>query len=135
MAEFGECVMYLPAASAEKNKIDVRWVDGVRLGIKLESGESIIGTACRVVKARDFRRKPGEGGRWSNDGVDGFNGVPGEPYPGAAGGFEMKSRVRLPISNEKIIKIFEGKAEYAPRRMRITKKALEKLGFTVGCAG
>ncbi len=41
---------------------DMIWMDGVWLGIKLESGESIIGTADGVAKARDFRRKP-EGGR------------------------------------------------------------------------
>ncbi len=74
VAEFGECVMFLPAASAGKNTFDVRWMDGMWLGIKLESGESIIGTADGVVKATDFRRKPEDGGRWSNDGVDGLEG-------------------------------------------------------------
>ncbi len=54
--EFGECVMYLPAASAGKNKFDVRWRDGAWLGIRLESGESVIGTADGVVKARGCRR-------------------------------------------------------------------------------
>jgi hypothetical protein len=28
VAEFGECVMYLPAASVGKNKFDVRWMRG-----------------------------------------------------------------------------------------------------------
>ncbi len=27
VAEFGECVMHLPAASVGKNKFDVRWMD------------------------------------------------------------------------------------------------------------
>ncbi len=76
VADFGECVMCLPAASVGKNKFDVRWEDGAWLGIEMESGESIIGTARGVVKARNFRRKPEEGGRWSNDCIDGFNGVP-----------------------------------------------------------
>ncbi len=93
MATDGECVMYLPAGSAVKNRFDVTWMDGAWLGIKLESGESIIGTANGVVKARDFKRKPEEGGRWSNDGIDGFKGAPLEPYPGAGGGFEIESRV------------------------------------------
>ncbi len=43
-AEFGERVCYAPAFSAGSNKFDVRWVDGVWLGVKLKSGESIIGT-------------------------------------------------------------------------------------------
>ncbi len=36
-------MMYLPEASAGKNKFDVRWTDGVWLGIEVETGESIIG--------------------------------------------------------------------------------------------
>ena len=51
--------------------------------IMLESGESIIGTAEGVVKARDLWRKSENGGRWGNDGLDGFKGVPWQPYPGA----------------------------------------------------
>ncbi len=81
VAEFGECVHYAPAFSAGRNKFDVRWLVGVWLRIKLESGESITGTAEGVVKARDFRGKPENGGRWGNDGLDGFKGVPWEPYP------------------------------------------------------
>ena len=50
--------MYLPALSAGRDKFDVRWREGVWLGIRAESGESIIGTNEGVVKARDFRRKP-----------------------------------------------------------------------------
>jgi hypothetical protein len=135
VVELGERVMYVLAASVGKNKFDARWMDGVGLWIKLEGGEPIIGTADGVVKARDFRRKPGEGGRCSNDGIEGFNGVPWEPHPGAGGGSEIKSKVRLPAINERITVISEGKDEYAPRRMRITKKELEKFGFAVGRSG
>ncbi len=38
-AEFGECVMHLPAASVRKSKFHIRWMDGVRLRITLDSGE------------------------------------------------------------------------------------------------
>ncbi len=76
MAEFAECVMYFPAASVGKNKFDVRWMDGVWLGIEVKSMESFIGAADGVVKASDFKKKPEERARWSNDGIDGFNGVP-----------------------------------------------------------
>jgi hypothetical protein len=80
VAELEECVLYFLAASVGKNKFDVRWMARVWLGIKLESGESSLGTADGVMKARDLRRKPKEAGRWSNNGIDGFNGVPWEPY-------------------------------------------------------
>ncbi len=89
---WGVCAV-LDGGFRGENKVDVRWMDGAWLGTKPESGESTIGTADGVVKARDCRRNPEEGGSWSNDGIDGFNGVPWLPYPGAGGEFEMKSRV------------------------------------------
>ena len=104
------------------------------VGIKLESGESIIGTTSGVVTARDFGRKPEERGRGSDDGVDGFKGVPWEPYPGAGTGFEIKSKVRLPVVSERITINIEGKDEHVPRRMRIASKDLAKFGLTVGRA-
>ena len=55
----------------------------------MESGESLIGTDDGVVKARDFRRKAENGGRWSVAEFDKFVGVPWEPYPGAKRGFEL----------------------------------------------
>ncbi len=64
VAEFGERMMYPPAASTGKNKFDVRWMGGVWLGIKLESEELIIGKVDGEAKARDFRKKLEEGGRW-----------------------------------------------------------------------
>ncbi len=66
--------------------------------------------------------------------MDGLNGVPLEPYPGAGGEFETKPRVRPPVDNEKITINIEGEDEYVLRRMRIDKKYLDKCGFTVGCA-
>jgi hypothetical protein len=126
--------MHLPAASVGKNKFDVRWMDGVWLGIKLDSREPVIGTADGVVNARDFRRELEEGGRWSNDGIDGLNGVPWEPYTGAGGGVEIEPKVRLPLEDGRMSVNTEGKDEYEPRRMRITKKDLEKFGFAVGRA-
>ena len=76
MAEFGESVWYLPANSAGKNKFETRWREGVWLGVRLESGEAIVGTSEGVLKARDFRRKPESGGRWDRAKFDKFVGVP-----------------------------------------------------------
>ena len=80
--------MYAPALSVGKDKFDVRWKEGVWLGIKAESGESSIGTGEGV--------KPENGGRWDKEDFDKFRGAPWEPYPGAGGEFELKSKVRLP---------------------------------------
>ncbi len=63
-----------------------------------------------------------------------FNGLPWGPNPGAGGGLQIKSKVRLPADNETITINIEGKDEHVPRRMRIAKKDLEKFGLTRGCA-
>jgi hypothetical protein len=70
--------------------------EGVWLGIKSESGESLIGTGEGVAKAMDFRRKPENGGLWSAKEFDKLRGAPWEPQQGAGGGLEVKSKVQLP---------------------------------------
>ena len=135
VAEFGENVWYLQANSAGENKYEVRWQEGAWLGVRLESGEAIIGTSKGVVKARDFRRKPENGGRWSKVDFDKFVGVPWELYPGVKGSTEMQCRVRLPRDPTEISRPVKGKDEYVPRRFRIQKSDLEKHGYTAGCPG
>ncbi len=84
------------------------------------------------MQARDFCRKLENGGRWGSNGVDGLKGAPWEPYPGAGGGYEIKSKVRLPTESGELTKIAKGKEDFAPSRLRI-KKNLGKFGFTTGC--
>ncbi len=42
VAEFGECVLHAPAMSVGKDKFDVRWKEVVCLGVRMESGESLV---------------------------------------------------------------------------------------------
>ncbi len=101
----------------------------------MESGESLIGTGEGVVKARDFRRKAENGGRWITVDFDKFVRVPWEPYPGAKGGFEMRSKVRLPVERAEFSETVKGKSDYTRRRFRIRKDEMEKFGYTAGCPG
>ncbi len=102
----------------------------------MESGESIVGTSDGVVKARDFRRRPENGGRWGKDMFDELKGAPWEPYPGAKGSVELQSKVRLPTEQGELTRPVRGTAEEcAPRRFRIRRVDLEKYGFTAGCPG
>ena len=66
----------MPAKTAGRDKFDVRWQEGIWLGVRLESGESVIGTNEGVVKARDFRRKSDENERWNVERFYQFVGVP-----------------------------------------------------------
>ncbi len=79
-----------------------------------------------MAKARDFRRKPENGGWWSAEDFDKFVGVPWEPYPGVKGGHELSSKVRLSADPSEITKTVNGKGELIRRRFRIKKKDLEK---------
>ncbi len=80
VAEFGECVLCAPAMSTGKDKFDARWKEGVRLGVRMESDESLIGTDEGVVRLPKKGRKRG---RWSITDFDEFVGMPWEPHPGA----------------------------------------------------
>jgi len=135
VAEFGENVWYLPANSVGKNKFETRWREGVWLGVRMESGEAIIGTSEGVLKARDFRRKPENGGRWNKDDFNKFVGVPWELYPGIKGSVEIRSKVRLPQEPAEVARPVAGRDEYVPRRFRIQKGDLQAYGYTTGCPG
>ena len=60
-------------------------------------------------------------------------GVPWEPYPGAKGGCELRSKVRLPIERAEFTETVKGKSDYTRRRFRIRKDDLQKFGYTAGC--
>ena len=59
MADFGECVFFLPAKDNKEgtNKADERFSEGVWLGMNPRTGEAIIGTENGVEMARTVRRK------------------------------------------------------------------------------
>ena len=66
---------------------------------------------------------------------DKFVGVPWEPYPGAKGGFELRSKVRLPTEYAEFTETVTGKSDFVRRRFRIKQDDLEKFGYTTGCPG
>ena len=94
VAEFGERVWHLKSDSAGKNKLVRRWEDGVWMGIRDESGESIIGTSEGVVQCRDFRRIP-EAYRWRSKGLSEIKGTPWQPTPGRDS-IEIKCKTNMP---------------------------------------
>jgi hypothetical protein len=92
----------------------------------MESGKSLLGAGEGVVMARDFRSKPESGSGSNVEGFDKFEGAPWGPYPEAKRGFEMRSKVRLPVESGEFTKTVMGKGEFAPRRFRVRREDLEK---------
>jgi hypothetical protein len=59
------------------------------------------------------------GGGWSIADFDRFVGLPWEPYPGARGRLELRSKVRLPAGEAELTDIVKGKSALARRRFRV----------------
>ena len=134
VAEFGERVWYLKSDSAGKNKLVRRWEDGVWMGIRDESGESIIGTSEGVVKCRDFRRRP-EADRWRSKDLSEIKGTPWQPTPGRDS-IEIKCKINMPSDESPITEPAQGHHEEGGvKRAKIFNNDLVRFGYTVGCPG
>ena len=76
--------------------------NGVWLGVRDESGETIIGTIEGVVKCRGFIRKHADAGRWNKADVDAIRGTPWQPTPGRDSE-EIKCEIRIPHNETPIV--------------------------------
>ncbi len=74
--------MYLKAQSKGKAKMDLRWGDGVWLGIREELEEHIVGTDKGVIKCRSRRIKGSDKEKWEEKLLGGVRGTPWQPIPG-----------------------------------------------------
>ena len=95
VCELGECVWHLRPGTKGVEKFEVRWRDGVFLGVRDDSGEVIIGTPEGVIKVSAIRRKGTMGDRWDRDRIMGVVGVPWAPIPGREDD-RLRSRVSFP---------------------------------------
>ncbi len=83
-----------------------------------------------MAKSRDFRRKPETGGGWSTEDFHKFFGAYRVLYPRAKGGYELRSKVRLPVDPSEIAKTVKGKDDFIRR-----EEDVEKHGYIAGCPG
>ena len=58
LVESGEAVHSLPLDIKDRPNVDARFQDDMWLGIRLGTGEYVIGTPTGMLKARPIRRKP-----------------------------------------------------------------------------
>ena len=130
--EFGESVHFLPLDIKERPNSDPRFQDGIWLGIRLGSEEYLIGTPSGVFKARSIRRKPLES-RWDHSQVSAIMGTPWKPYNFTE---DDKLRVSMPVIPDPTEVTERAVPEDpAPKRIRIERRDLERLGYTPGCQG
>ena len=133
LLEFGESVHFMALNALDKPNADMRYQDGIYLGIRLGSDEYLVGTAGGVFKARSIRRKPMEH-RWDHAQVTSIMGTPWKPYA-----FTEDDKLRIDIPGvqdpQREVERREPEENQAPKRFRIERKDLEKLGYTPGCPG
>ena len=65
MLKIGECVWSPRPKSKGKEKAEYRWLNGIWLGIREESGEYMVGTPEGIFKVRTVRRKASHEERWN----------------------------------------------------------------------
>ena len=119
-------------------KLAVLWEDGIYLGVKGTTGESIIGAGEGIYRTRTIQRKPLDD-RWREDLIKKIKGVPWRKSDNdpEVDGEAMKSR---PLSEEEQRIIDNRNREQeelrgAPKRFAITVEDLQKHGVAEGCSG
>ena len=126
MMEFGEAIMLMRANTKGKDKFDSRWEQGVWLGIREDSGESIIGTSAGVIKARTIGRREIAAERWNIQLFYGFKGAPWQPVPGRSGD---EIRVRASVPDTRTVDApRQSPEESIIRRVRTTKEMAISTG-------
>ena len=102
-------MVFIPK-SVGKDKLNIRWKEGIWLGVREDSGESLVGTVDGVLKVRSYRRRAGDTLRWNDSLLDGFKGVPWEPTPGRDS-IEPQIKIGLPEGDEVISETVEAKKQ------------------------
>ena len=136
MIEFTEGVHFLPPKHLDNGKAEIRWRDGVFLGLKLTSGEKLVGTPEGVLKVRTVRRKL-ESKRWDARHIEALTSFPWKPCIQSE---DDKVLIRPPVaiqpSNADKQEVqLQRDTELAPRTLSIQRKDLVKYGCTPSCPG
>ena len=86
VAESVEKIMYMPSKNTSKSapKEDAQFHDGLWLGLRMKSDESIVGTPNGVIKVKTVWRLP-EDRRWCAEEVLSTRGAASNPVPGVGG--------------------------------------------------
>ena len=132
---FGEEVEF---RTRTRDKLESRWQNGIYLGIKRTTSEKIVSDGTgKVLVVQTLRRTPG---RYNKDLLLKVRGTPWEPKGESLRGEEDRPvELPAPITIVPELPDVPSQApaaftqEGAPRRVYITKKNLDRYGYTAGC--
>ena len=133
--EFAEGVWF--KGKKNQTKCQLKWEEGIYLGVRALSGEIIVGDKEGVWKVRTCRRKPKEE-RWNQSNSELIGGVPWNTNSDdpEADGDELKGVIKLEARRLEEKEAEEVKdAVEAPRSFAITQADLEKYGYSEKCQG
>ena len=127
---------FVAAQASRQGKAEIRWKDGVFSGLKLTSGEKLVGTPDGVLKVRTVRRKL-ESERWDATHIEGLTSFPWKPYIQSE---DDKVLIRPPVAvrpsdADKLEVPLQRDGDLAPRTFSIQRKDLVNYGYTPSCPG
>ena len=130
LAEFGENVLCLPETweSGRMGKLEPKFEQGIWLGVCSRTDEAIIGTSGGIVRAGTVKRQAIDDA-WKSTTL---LSVAASPWNMG----RQSKRHELTEENdeeETLIKVDETEATSEPRRFRITRQDIDKVGYSDGC--
>ena len=78
MAELGGRVRFQPLDYNSMGSAEIRWKDGVVVGIRMHTSEKHVATSDGIYKVRSIRRKTKDQ-RWSVEEINKITGIPWKP--------------------------------------------------------
>ena len=124
---FGETIEFLRRG----HKFEARWHQGIFLGVKDNTTEKIVGNASGVFTVQSIRRRSA-GDRCDVETLMSVTGVPWDPQ---ATKMDEVPLPRIVEGDQQPLAppVQEEKSKKVLRRLYITKRDLDKHGFTAGC--
>ena len=119
------------------NKLEVRWHDGVFLGLRESTNEYLIGTATGVVKAFSVKRKP-ESEQFVLEDLLSVKGVPWQPVPSIPTSMDVPTTTIVeaqPVDPAIGIPGHSAPEEPTVRQFYVRKEHILQYGYTVPCPG
>lgn len=137
--EFGEKILWRRVIKGDRSvKLDTVWEDGVYVGHRTCSGDSMVASTKGMYRTRTIRRVPQED-RWNTANLDVFKYFPWKVNDSMDAGEQVVSDAQpvppsmQPTAAPELPDVTV--RQEAPRRMYVKLADLQKHGYIAGCSG